>query len=160
MERKQISANFLVRTAIIAALYAALTLVNPFSYLGVQFRLSEVLVLLIFVDRKYFLGIVLGTFIANLPSPLGFVDVLFGTTATVLTGLLIQRTQSITLASFWPALVNAPIIGFLLYEVLGLPFWLSTLQVFLGQFVVVTLFGSLVFRRILRDARLMELLRF
>ena len=46
-------------TAIIAALYAVLTLVTyPISFLGIQFRLSEILIILTFFNRSYSVGLV------------------------------------------------------------------------------------------------------
>nr|MBP9920450.1 QueT transporter family protein [Proteiniclasticum sp.] len=39
--------ELLVKSALIAALYASLTMLLPFSYLGVQFRVAEVLTLLV-----------------------------------------------------------------------------------------------------------------
>ncbi|WP_162266668.1 QueT transporter family protein, partial [Clostridium botulinum] len=48
----------LVRTALIAAIYAALTLaLAPISYGNIQFRISEMMVLLAFVDPFYIGGL-------------------------------------------------------------------------------------------------------
>ncbi|MEA3459794.1 MAG: QueT transporter family protein [Chloroflexota bacterium] len=59
-----------VRGAIIAALYAVLTVgVAPISYGPVQFRLSEVLKPLVIWFPDAIFGIALGTVVANLLSP-------------------------------------------------------------------------------------------
>ena len=73
----------LVRTAIIAALYAVITLVlAPISYGNIQFRVSEIMVLLAFFDPFYIGGLTLGCFIANMLGPNGLPDMIFGTFAT------------------------------------------------------------------------------
>lgn len=150
----------MVKSAIVAAIYAALTMFLPFSYLGLQFRIAEILVLLVFIDKRYIYGLTLGCLIANLGSPLGPVDVVFGTLATLIALLMISKTKNLLVATLWPALVNGLIIGLLLYYLLDLPFFLSAAQVFLGEFVVVTLIGYFLFKRILRDRKLVEIIRF
>ena len=58
--------------AMIAAIYAALTLmIQPLAYRELQFRLSEIIVLLAFYNKKLIPGLVVGCFIANTASPLG-----------------------------------------------------------------------------------------
>lgn len=152
--------EFLVKSSIVAAIYAALTMLLPFSYLGVQFRIAEILVLLVFIDKRYIYGLTLGCLIANLGSPLGPVDVIFGTLATLIALLLISKTKNLFVATLWPAVVNGIIIGLLLYYLLDLPFLLSAAQVFFGEFVVVTLIGYFLFTRILRDRKLVEIISF
>lgn len=152
--------EFLVKSSIVAAIYAALTMLLPFSYLGVQFRIAEILVLLVFIDKRYIYGLTLGCLIANLGSPLGPVDVIFGTLATLIALLLISKTKNLFVATLWPAVVNGIIIGLLLYYLLDLPFLLSAAQVFFGEFVVVTLIGYFLFKRILRDRKLVEIITF
>ena len=72
----------IVTTAIVAALYATLTLSLSFiSYGPIQFRLSEVMTLLPLFNKKYILGLTLGCFLANLLGPYGVPDIIFGTIA-------------------------------------------------------------------------------
>ena len=55
--------NDLIRNAIIAALYAALTIsLAPLSYGPIQVRVSEFMTLLAFTNRKCLPGLVLGCF--------------------------------------------------------------------------------------------------
>ena len=150
---------FLVKSAIVGAMYAAMTLLLPFSYLGFQFSLAELLVLLVFIDKRYIYGLTLGCLVANLGSPLGPVDMIFGTLATFIALVLISKTKNLFIATLWPAIINGLIIGQVLYQVLGLPFFLSMAQVFFGEFVVVTLMGYFLFKRILKDQRLVEMIR-
>lgn len=75
--------DYFTKQAVIAALYVALTMIfTPFGFLVIQFRVSELLMLMILIDRRYIVGLTLGVFVANLFSPLGVVDLIFGTTAT------------------------------------------------------------------------------
>lgn len=64
---------------IIAALYVAVTLlIAPFGFTLIQFRVSEIFNHLIVFNKKYFFGIVIGVFVANLLlSPIA-VDIIFG----------------------------------------------------------------------------------
>ena len=69
--------------ALIAAIYVVLTLaIAPFSYGAIQFRISESLSQLVVFSKKYWFPITLGVAIANIFSPLGIVDVFFGTLGT------------------------------------------------------------------------------
>lgn len=67
--------------AVIAALYVALTLVNPISWASMQFRVSNILCVVPLVNKKIAPGILVGIAISNAFSPLGLVDVLFGVLA-------------------------------------------------------------------------------
>ena len=59
--------------AMIACVYAALTIAcSSIAYGGIQFRISEILIFLAFYNKKYIPGLIIGCFLANLPSPLGF----------------------------------------------------------------------------------------
>ena len=85
-----LTTNRIVKTAIVASIYAALTVgLNPISYGAVQFRLSEVLVLLAFVNADYIVGLTIGCLIANLLGPYGLADIICGTFATFVSAYLI-----------------------------------------------------------------------
>lgn len=69
--------NFVVRDivliALVAALYVVLTITPPFnliSYGPLQFRVSEMLNVLIFYHRRYIIGITLGVIISDLFNPI------------------------------------------------------------------------------------------
>jgi len=67
---KQVTTKRFVLAAIVAALYAVLTLgLAPISYGVIQFRVSEALKALVLFDPFLAFGIGLGTFIANMASP-------------------------------------------------------------------------------------------
>lgn len=142
--------NRLVKTAIVAALYAAITFVlAPISYGPIQFRISEVMVLLAFFDPFYIAGLTVGCFIANMLGPNGIMDIIFGTLATFIsvyaisiTGKFVKNNKtSLIIASFWPTIFNGLIIGWMLNYVYQLPLLLSIGEVAIGEFVVVTVVG-------------------
>jgi uncharacterized membrane protein len=84
MKRK---ARFLTYSAVIAALYAALTLgFQAISYGAVQFRVAEAMTLLPILFPEAVAGLTVGCLISNLFNPMGATvyDVVFGTLATFL----------------------------------------------------------------------------
>lgn len=133
----KITTRDIVANSMIAALYVVLTMVTyPFSYLGIQFRVAEVLVLLCFFRKDYTIGLVAGCAIANLASTIGLVDVGFGTLATLIACLGIMFMKQLGIACLFPIVSNAFIVGFELWQFLGEPFWISVGQVALGETAV------------------------
>lgn len=151
----------LVKTAMVAAVYGALTwFIAPISYGPVQFRLTEIMVLLAFIDDGYVPGLVLGCIIANLFSSLGITDVVFGSAATLIAVFLVSKTKNLLVSTLWPSIINGIIIGLELKFVSKLPFFLSAGEVALGEFVVVTIIGYPIFRVLLKNKKLMDILKF
>lgn len=145
----------LVRTALIAAIYAALTLMlAPISYGNIQFRISEIMVLLAFVDPFYIGGLTLGCFISNILGPNGLPDIILGTFATFISVTAISFTakyvkndkKALFVSSLWPTIFNALIIGWMLNYLFEVPLLLSMGQIAVGEFVVVTLVGLPIFK--------------
>ena len=125
MNKNIVNTKFLVSTALIAAIYVVMTLaIAPLSFGMIQIRISEVLMLMAFIDKKYAPGLVLGCFIANCFSPFGMMDAVFGTacTAASLVGIT-KCSKTLFGASLWPVLCNA-FIGIELY-LFGSPLLLS-----------------------------------
>lgn len=144
----------LVRTAAIAAIYAAVSLVlAPISYGTVQVRISEALTLLPMFSPFGIVGVTLGCFITNLigmftgANILGGLDVLFGTSATFLAALLTYalRKKSVWLAALPPVIINAVVIGLELAFVIegnfAAVFALQALSVGAGQLIACYLLG-------------------
>lgn len=147
----------IVTTAIVAALYATLTLSLAFiSYGSIQFRLSEVMTLLPLFSKKYILGLTLGCFLANLLGPYGVPDIIFGTIATFISVYLVYLTGKymkgkknyVYIASLWPVIVNAIIVAIQLKIFFGMPLFITMLQVGFGQFVVITIIGVPLFKAV------------
>ncbi|KGR80225.1 QueT transporter family protein [Ureibacillus manganicus] len=79
-------AKFIATTGIIAALYVAVTLlVAPFGFTEIQFRVSEMFNHLVAFSPSFMPGVVIGVFIANLFSPLGMYDLVFGVAHSIIT---------------------------------------------------------------------------
>lgn len=134
--------KMLTYSAIIAAVYASLTIaLAPISYGPIQLRLSEIMILLVLINPRFKSGLILGCLIANLFSPFGLVDVIFGTLATGLAVFSMARIKNIYLASLMPTLANGIIIGLELSYLLNLPFVETALYVALGEFLVVSVIG-------------------
>lgn len=113
--------RFLVEAAVIAALYTVLTYVAAalnLAYGIFQFRFSEALTILPVFTPAAIPGLALGCFLSNLASPLGIVDWVFGTLATLLAALLSYALRKIqikglpVLSSLPPVLTNVVIVGF------------------------------------------------
>ena len=99
-------------SAVIAAVYAALTMTLPMlSYGPVQLRFSEALTVLPFFLPEAVPGLFLGCVIANLFSPFGIADVIFGSVATLLAALWTSKLKNPWLAPLPPVISNTVIIG-------------------------------------------------
>jgi len=136
----------ITKLAAVAALYVILTVINPFSYDMVQFRLSEILLLLCFYRRDYGYALIIGCLIANIFSPLGLADVLFGTLATALSVIFISKSKNIVMAALYPVIFNGAIIGLELHYIFDLPLIEAMGWVAFGEFVVVTTVGVILFK--------------
>ena len=112
--------RFLAQAAVIAALYAVLTYVAGavnLAYGPVQFRFSEALTILPVFTPAAIPGLALGCFLANLGSPLGVVDWVFGTLATLLAAVMSYGLRNLrfkglpVLSALPPVLTNTVIVG-------------------------------------------------
>lgn len=146
-----LSTKNIVRLALVAAAYTALTLlIQPLSYGAVRF--SEALVLLAFYRRDYSISLILGCLIANLFSPFGLYDILFGTLATAVAVVPMYYVKNIFIAALFPVITNGLLVGYEL-SIIGEPFWLSVGTVALGELVVVFILGIALFKLVLEKNR-------
>lgn len=134
---------FIVRSAVIAALYAALTLaLYPISFGAVQFRVSEALTLLPIVMPEAIPGLFVGCLVSNLIGSATPWDIIFGSLATLIAAILTYATRrNKLLAAFWPVLCNTVIVGLVLALTLDLPVFLTMGEVGLGELAVVYTVG-------------------
>lgn len=152
MDKSRIKTNSLTKIGIIAAIYVALTmLVAPWSFGATQLRLSEMLNHLAVFNKRYIWALTLGCIIVNLFSPLGIVDIIFGTLNTfVMTALsyyLSRRVKRLTLKltiSTITYTLTMWIIALELHVVSHVPFWPTYFTVALGEFVSLIL-GAILF---------------
>ena len=140
------NARRLCLAAVIAALYAALTLgFQAISYGPVQFRVSEALTLLPILFPEAIPGLTVGCLISNLFNPMGATvyDIVFGTLATLIAAILTCRLRGgVWLKALPPVISNAVIIGFVLTYAYGIDIlWMNMLTVGLGEAVVCYVLG-------------------
>ena len=153
----KINTKKIATVGLIASVYAVVTLALAFiSYGPIQFRISEILMFLPLLGKEYILALTLGCFLANVIGPYGVPDIVFGTLATLISAILVYLTPkfiknsklTLFVASLWPTIVNALIIGWMLFKFFGVPFIIGALEVGFGQFVVITLVGLPVFNMV------------
>lgn len=144
---------YLVRTAVIAALYFVLTIVAaPIAYGPLQFRIGEALTLLPIIFPSAVPGLALGCFLANIFSPYAWADMVFGTLATLSASLITNaignalRQKSLVIrglvGAIPPILINAfalPLIWVLL-EV-DFAYWINFGQIIATQTGTILIVG-------------------
>ena len=150
--------NFLVKSAVIAALYAVLTVMLPVaSYGPIQFRFSEILVLLVFYNKRFIPGLVLGCAIANLFSPMMLFDVVFGTLSSYIAFMLMIKAKNLYIASIFPVLlVSIPAIGTWIYLASDEVFFVLLIQFMLSEFVMVSIIGVMLFKMLEKNEGFMS----
>ena len=104
----------LTLAAMVAALYAVLGYFGDIfglTYGPIQCRFSEALTVLPFLCPTATWGLFAGCIISNILSPYGIPDLIFGSLATLMAGLLTARCKSRWLAPLPPVLCNIVIVG-------------------------------------------------
>lgn len=150
MKKNNWSVVNLSRIALVCAIYVCLTLAfAPISYGNIQFRISEILVLLCFYNPIYVIALTLGCLISNMFTP-GVVifDLIFGTLHTFISALFISKSKKhLSIASLYPAIFSfVCAIGISLSY--GLPYILTTFQVTFSEAIVVIGLGYPIFKSI------------
>lgn len=116
---------FIVYAAVIAALYATLTILQNVLLPGsasaaVQFRVAEVLTILALYTPAAIPGLAVGCAVANLSSiaVAGPLDLIIGSLASLIAAALMYATRNVrlfrlpVLAALMPTLVNGVLVGF------------------------------------------------
>lgn len=132
MFKKLLTTRSLCLSAIIAALYAALTLLlAPISYGNIQCRVSEAFTVL----PQSIPGLFVGCLIANIFSPTPSIwDIVFGSLTTLIAacGTYALRKKPV-LAAACPIVANGVIVGLMLALLYGLPVALTMGEVAIGE---------------------------
>lgn len=159
---KRFSSAVLCRAAIVAALYAALTLAfSAIAYLPVQFRPSEALTLLplLFVDSIP--GLFVGCMIANLASAYGIWDICIGSLITLIAALgtrlcrrIPNRVLAVGLGGLFPVALNALLLP-LLWKLLGYEqgYWINVGTMTASQLLSVYPLGIVLYSALSRLQR-------
>lgn len=113
----------LTTAALAAAAYAVLSYfgsVLGITYGPVQCRFAEALCVLPYLLPETAWGLGVGCLIANLLSPYGILDIVVGSAATLLAGLVTARCRRRWLAPLPPVVANTVLVGLVLsYEQAG-----------------------------------------
>ncbi|WP_047980468.1 QueT transporter family protein [Ornithinibacillus contaminans] len=137
-------ARTLVMNALVAALYIAVTaLIAPFGFTNVQFRVSEMFNHLVVFNKKYFFGVVVGVFFANLLLSPSKLDLVFGVAHSVISfGIIILLAKfiksklALLIANTIVFTFNMFIIAWELTIIADMPFLLTWLTTAAGEFAV------------------------
>ena len=142
--------NALTRAAIIAALYAALTLLlAPMSFGLVQIRVSEAMTLLPILLAEAIPALAVGCLIANVLGGCTILDIVFGTLATLLAAVCTRLLRSKPLpAMLMPVLFNGVIVGAVVHVAYtpSVPLLLCMLSVAAGEAVSCLILGPMMLR--------------
>lgn len=158
-----LSTKFVTQAGVIAALYAAVTVIlAPLSYGPVQVRVSEVLTILPFVTPAAIPGLFLGCIVANVYGGLGVYDIIGGSICTLLAAyltFLLSRTRRPILAPLPPVLINAFGVSLYLHLLFNLPYLLTVLYIMVGEIVACYFLGYPLLKFILNQDRILKILK-
>jgi uncharacterized membrane protein len=131
--------------SIVASLYASMTVaLGSFGYSWIQIRLSESLTPLpLLLGLPSVAGLTLGCIIANMFSPVGLPDMIFGPMLTLLAALLSWKFsfRRKTIACIYPVLINSVGVSAYIASFYNVPYMLSLLSIAFGEFVAAVLIG-------------------
>lgn len=151
----------LTRLALVAAVYAALTMLPPFSsisYGPIQIRVAEALTVLPFLSVDYAWGLYVGCIIANLGSPFLAYDLTLGAFATLAAASLTSRMPKPWLAPLPPVVLNAIIVSWYVARLVGAPYGATALYIFAGEAVACYAIGYPLLMFIMRNKSVREFL--
>lgn len=159
---KNSKALFITESAVIAALYVALTWVSNLvglSYGNIQFRISEILTILPVFTPTAIPGLTVGCIISNFSSPYGLPDIILGSLATFVASTLSHKLRHKRihglplLSALMPVFANALAVSLIIYPFFSqtevgvfTAFALSFVQVGFGEIITGTVFGLLLFK--------------
>jgi uncharacterized membrane protein len=153
--------------ALFAALYAVgVTVLAPISFQAYQVRVADCLLpLSILFGPPAILGLTLGTFVGNLSSPFGAIDIVGGAVANFIATFVAWQIGRRKFNGSWlvgtvsEVLVITFFVGTYLSFLLAIPVWLGWVGVLVGEIIAVNVGGYLLLngvyralgRRLLRD---------
>lgn len=155
--RKIFSVKLITINAMIAGIYAILTLaISPVAYSQIQFRLSEIIVFLAFYNKNYIPGLAIGCILANMFSPFGILDIIFGTISTIFVCLTMYKIKNKYFAAFLGSIITGIIVGGELWYLYQIPYLINALYIAIGELFVLII-GALIFNILERNERFIKL---
>ena len=133
--------RFITEAAIIAALYAGLTIFIPGGSGQIQVRVSEALTVLPFFTSAAIPGLFVGCLIANLLVGNGLYDIILGSLATLLAAYITWKMPKKWLTPLPPVIINAIVVAIILKLTLNLPILASMGFVAIGEVVACYVLG-------------------
>lgn len=146
---KSLGAKDVAFAGIIAALYAAMTiLLAPISYGVYQVRVAEALTVLPFLYPVAIVGLFIGCLVANIFGGNGLQDIIFGSLFTLLAAWLTYLTSKIkarkaalALAPLPPVIINAFGVAAYLSQITGMTYFFVVQFIGIGQLAACYLLG-------------------
>ena len=141
---KRITTKKLVQGAMIAAIYATLTIaLSPISYGPMQARISEALTVLPALTPAAVPGLAVGCLVSNIIGPYGAADMIFGSAATLIAAFCSYKLRArLWLVPLPPVIANGLIIGGMLHFVYGVPDLAACMGwIALGELIVCYVLG-------------------
>jgi uncharacterized membrane protein len=143
----------IVSTAIIAAMYVAVTMIiQPFAYGPIQVRLSEMFNYLVLFKKRYVWGVTLGVFLANFMSPTWALDVPIGSISTLIVLFFILWLCKFTKDLRVKFVIMAIVFALSMFTVAGelyiafkSPFWFNYLTIGIGELLSMSIGGMVMY---------------
>ncbi|NJD01186.1 MAG: QueT transporter family protein [Ruminiclostridium sp.] len=133
--------RFITEAAIIAALYAALTILIPGGSGQIQVRVSEALTVLAFFTPAAIPGLFAGCLAANLFVGNGPYDIVLGSLATLLAAYITWKMPKKLLAPLPPVIINAVAVAVILKLSANLPMLPTMGFVAIGEVIACYVLG-------------------
>lgn len=158
---KNNNTKFFAKAAVIAALYIAIGyFFKPWEFNAIQIRPSEALNILVYFSPSAAWGLFIGCVINNLSSPFGLVDIVFGSLATLVSGLIGSKIKNKYLVGLPSVIVNGIVVAAIISTQSGTPeAYLPVMaNITLCQFLSVYLLGTPLLLFIDKNKKLKDLI--
>ncbi len=150
--------KFLAKAAIIAALYIVTGLIfKPWDFYALQLRPSEALNVLVFFSPAAAWGLFVGCIINNLSSPFGLVDIVFGSLATLVSGLIGNKIKNKFLVGLPSVIINGVVVATYVSG-MSASYFSIMISIMLSQLVSVYVIGLPLLLFIDKNKKLRELI--
>ena len=154
---QKLNTRQITTAALIGGIYVALSYfgnIFGLTYGPIQCRFSEALTVLPFLNPLATWGLFVGCILSNILSPYGPLDLIFGSLATLLAGLLTARCKNKWLAPLPPILANILVVPQVLRIVYGAPdsIWYLTATVGIGEVISCGILGMLLLFALQKNA--------